>query len=71
MNVNISIGPGEVCTYDIRADCGLPSFFPEGEGLLDLKIMSIDYDDGDTPIDKITFLSLVLIVNFVFQEIMK
>lgn len=54
MNVNIWIGPGEVCTYDIRADCGLPSFFPEGEGLMDLKIMSIDYDDGDTPIDNIT-----------------
>jgi len=54
LNVNISIGPGEVCTYDVRAKCGVPSFFPDGQNIWDLKILSIDYDDGDVPTDRIT-----------------
>lgn len=29
-NVNVSLGPGEVCIYDVRAECGVPSFFPDG-----------------------------------------
>ncbi len=54
MNVNVSIGPGEVCTYDVRAKCGVPSFFPDGQNIWDLKILSIDYDDGDVATDIIT-----------------
>ena len=45
--LNISLGPGEVCVYDVRAECGVPSFIPEGANSGDLKISSIDFDDND------------------------
>jgi len=38
----------------VRAKCGVPSFFPDGQNIWDLKILSIDYDDGDVPTDRIT-----------------
>jgi hypothetical protein len=45
--LNITLGPGEVCVYDVRAECGVPSFIPEGANSGDLKISTIDFDDDD------------------------
>lgn len=45
--LNITLGPGEVCVYDVRAECGVPSFIPDGASLGDLKISTIDFDDND------------------------
>jgi hypothetical protein len=33
--------------YDVRAECGVPSFIPEGGYSGDLKISTIDFDDDD------------------------
>ena len=53
-NVNISLGPGEVCIYDVRAECGVPSFFPDGQDSWFLNIFSIDYDDGEVQTENFT-----------------
>ena len=45
--LNITLGPGEVCVYDVRAECGVPSFIPEGASSGVLKISTIDFDDND------------------------
>jgi len=38
----------------VRAKCGVPSFFPDGQNIWDLKILSIDYDDSDVVTDIIS-----------------
>jgi len=33
--------------YDVRAECGVPSFITEAASSGDLKISTIDFDDND------------------------
>ena len=45
--LNITLAPGEVCIFDVRAECGVPSFSAEGLNSEYLKISTIDFDDTD------------------------
>lgn len=29
-NIEVNLGPGDVCVYNIRAECGVPSYGPVG-----------------------------------------
>jgi hypothetical protein len=43
--VQISLGPGETCSYMISAECGMPAFKPNTT--LGFDIETIDYTDSD------------------------
>lgn len=44
-NINITLNQGETCTFQVQADCGLPSFMPNDTTGFDIE--TIDYDDDD------------------------
>ncbi len=44
-SVNISLAQGETCTFQIQADCGLPTFKPNDTTGFDIE--TIDYDADD------------------------
>ena len=44
-NISISLPQGETCSFQITADCGLPSFKPNDT--TGFEIETIDYDDDD------------------------
>lgn len=46
-SVSQTLYPGEVCMYNMRAECGVPSFTPSGSSVADLDIYTIQYDDTD------------------------
>jgi hypothetical protein len=45
-NLSISLLPGESCTYQVQATCGLPSFMPLGD-LTGFDVQILEYDDYD------------------------
>ena len=44
MNLNI----GDMCYYEVKAQCGVPSFLPTSSNLTYLDIFTIEYDDSDS-----------------------
>ena len=44
MNLNI----GDMCYYEVKAQCGVPSFLPSSNNLTYLDIFTIEYDDSDS-----------------------
>ena len=51
MDLNLSLRPGDVCFYTVRAECGLPSFQPMVDNTTSVMdgvdIFSIEFDDSD------------------------
>lgn len=43
--IDVTLPQGETCTYQIEAQCGLPSFKPNDTTGFDIEV--IDYDDED------------------------
>lgn len=44
-NINITLNKGETCTFQVEAQCGLPSFKPNDTTGFDIE--TIDYDEDD------------------------
>ena len=44
-NITITLKAGETCTYNVQADCGLPSLKPNDT--TGFEIETVDYDDDD------------------------
>lgn len=45
LSLNMSLDPGSICFYAIRAECGIPAFEPNDTDGITIK--TIEYDDGD------------------------
>ena len=48
-NINVTLPQGETCTYQIQAQCGLPSFKPNDTTGFDIEVIDYDDDDLDVP----------------------
>jgi len=48
-NVNMTMSPGDVCLYTVKAKCGIPSleFETNSNDWSTVDIYTIDYDDQD------------------------
>jgi len=46
-SLSLSLQPGDVCVYSVKANCGVPAFKPKAKSYQGLKAYSIDYEDWD------------------------
>lgn len=48
VNTNITLNPGDVCVYNLRAKCGIPTLeFETDQDWSNVDILTIDFDDKD------------------------
>ncbi len=48
MSKNMTFYPGDLCFFTMRAECGLPSFNPQGLDMVNgIDVYTIEYDDSD------------------------
>ena len=45
--LSLSLKPGDVCVYNVKALCGVPALKPTGSNYLGIRGYSIDYEDYD------------------------
>jgi hypothetical protein len=50
VDIDINLPPGGSCMFEMRAQCGLPSFKPNNTDGLDIQYLQFDDEDGE-PVD--------------------
>ena len=49
-SINMTLPPGGVCMFEMRAKCGLPAFRPNSTDGIDIQYIQFDDTDGQ-PVD--------------------